>query len=439
MREPLILSVKGVDLAFGLDWIPLVGADPVRLARERIRQHGATHSVMSGAAGAAVGLAWLGGDRRRRRPPCSGAQVFALLHPGGTVATVLDLGAHGWCALAAHEGAILARADKVYVDRVLAEGALEDIRQAYPSVCVLGSSDAAIDGPSLESLASATNEAVAERARLHRAPRAWWRHPVLWAVLSLGLIALGPRLATVYSEAAVHAAGVPDPDLAWSQAQAAALRSHRLHGETGTRGVLGVFYALPVSLAGWRLVQASCTRQSAQWACKAEYARVEIAADNQGLLRAAQPDWQLDFPTMDRAWANWSSSLESAALDQHTLPSPADHDKYWLSALQAIQSVFSRVRVEPSRTLVVQAPLGGDQQPLARPAYLRRYSTRSVQIAGPLRSANLLIPLTTHIAWTKAVLSVDKKSTQGQSQNPLNVTLDGVLYEMEDPKDARAG
>lgn len=438
MRKPLVLSIKGVGLVFGLDWLPLVGTDPVRLVRDLVRRHGATHSVMSGAASAAVGLARLERGRARGGPLYSGAQVFGQLHPRGTVAAVLDLGVHGWCALAACEGAILARSDKVYAERALAEGALEDIRQAYPKIRVLSDAGDAGGALRLELLADATAEAVAERARLRRAPRAWWRRPPLWGMLALGFVLSGPRLAALYSQASDRALSASDIELAWSQAQAAAVRAHRLHGEAGTRALLGVFYALPVDLAGWRLAQASCSQQTARWVCKAEYLRVGAAADNQGLLRAARSDWQLDFPTMDRAWASWSSSLDSQALDQHALPSPADHDKYWVSALQAIQGALTRVRIERSQMLVVTAPLGVDRQPVPRPVHLRRYSTRSVQIAGPLRSANLLIPLAAHIAWSKAVLLIDKKSAQGRSLNPINLTLDGVLYEMDDPQVPRA-
>lgn len=432
MRAPLILNVKSVELVFGLDWLPLVGADPVRLARERVRRHGATHSVMSGAAGEAVGLAWLKRGRRDRGLLCSGAQVFALLHPRGTVATILDLGAHGWCVLAAHEGAILARSDKVYTDRVLAEGTLDDIRQAYPSIRMLDGMDIEGHGSSLESLADAAIDAVDARLRL--APRAWWRRPLLWAVLALGLAVLGPRFVAQYSETPESAAGMPDLSLAWSQAQAAAVRSHRLHGEAGTRALLASFYALPVSLAGWRLVQVDCARQATQWICRAEYARMASTADNQGLLHAARSDWRLEFPTMDRAWAHWSSNLASVALDQHALPGPVDHDKYWISALQAVRGAFSSVRVEPSRALVIQAPLGRDRQALPRPAHLRRYSTRSVQFVGPLRAANLLVPLAAHIAWTKAVLSIVDTTKRGLAPSPINLTLNGVLYEMEDPE-----
>lgn len=434
MREPLILSVKGAELVFGLDWLPLVGADPVRLARERVRRQGATHSVMSGSAGAAVGLAWLKTGRGRHGSLCSGAQVFALLHPRGTVATILNLGVHGWCALAAHEGAILARSDKVYTDRALAEGTLEDIRQAYPSICVL---DTMARGSCLESLAEAAVDPIAEHARLRLAPRTWWRRPLLWVVLALGAAVLGPRLMVMYSAAADTALEAPDLDLAWSQAQAAVVRSHRLHGEAGTRAVLEGFYTLPVRLAGWRLVQADCAKHAVQWVCKAEYTRVATTADNQGLLRAARPDWRLEFPTMDRAWAHWSSGLASLALDSHALPGPADHDKYWISALQAIRSAFTSVRVESSRALMVQAPLGADRQALPRPEHLRRYSTRNVHFIGPLRAANLLIPLAAHIAWTRAVLSVADPSARGQVSSPINLTLDGVLYEMEDPKSPR--
>lgn len=437
MHKPLVLSVKGVGLAFGLDWLPLVAADPARLARALVRRHGATHSVLSGAAGAAVGLAWLERGRKHAAPLCSGAQVFAQLHPRGTIAAVIDLDAHGWCILAVHEGAVLARSDKAYPDRALADAALEDIRQAYPAIHLLDTA-AGERGMTLQSLADAAAQGMAQGAQLRRASLAWWRRPAFWTVLALGLALLGPRFVAVYSDATAHAMSAPDLELAWSQAQAAALRGHRLHGEDGTRALLGVFYVLPTSLAGWRLAQASCVLQAGRWLCKAEFVRTGAGADNLGLLRAARSDWRIDFPTMDRAWAHWSASLESVALDAQALPRPVDHDRDWMSALQAIQGAFSGVRIEPSRALAVSAPLGPDREPVARPALLRRYSLRGLQFVGPLRSANLLIPLAGHVAWNKAVLSIAEKSARGRGASFLNLTLDGVLYEMEDPAVPRA-
>jgi hypothetical protein len=372
------------------------------------------------------------------------------MHPRGTVAALLDLGTQGCCALAAHEGAVLARADKVYADPELARRALEDIRQAYPSVRMLSDVRNGLDDPdaleawdgreslSLDSLAQAAGEPILAGVRLRPVPRAWWRKPVLWAALVLGLAVSGPRLFAQYERSGMKTPAGVDAHAAWSHAQSAALENHRLHGEAGTRALLGVFYALPVNLAGWRLGRARCAAEVERWVCEAEYLRVRRGADNRGLLRTAPSDWRFDFPTTDRAAARWFSSMMSVPLDQALVPAPADQDRNWMSVLQAIQPAFSTVRVEPSRTLSVTEPLGSNRQPLPRPAELPRYGMRGVHVDGPLRAANLLVSLSAHMAWSKAELSIADHPAVGGARSPINLSLDGALYEMEVPTDPLA-
>src|SRR5690606_15376883 len=84
MRETRMVTVGPAVLAFGLDWLPLLDEHPDRLARQLARHHRATHAVLSGSDQAAVGLAWLRGQRRSPLP-YSGAKIFALLNPRGTV------------------------------------------------------------------------------------------------------------------------------------------------------------------------------------------------------------------------------------------------------------------------------------------------------------------------------------------------------------------
>lgn len=430
MDKPLIVDVQGAQIAFGLDWLPLVGAHPALIARKLARRHAATHHVFSGRNAAAVGLARFPSGGARRGRLWSGAQVFAQMYATGTVAAVMDLDGQGWCVLGVHEGAVLARADKIHGQFDHACRALDTLKQAYPKLRRLGAGDDAGPAPSLAQLASA----VSDIARLDRVRHHWLRRAVLWGGLMLGAVLLGPRLVALHAGGLNPEAVARSPQQAWAEAQDAALRSRHLPGEAGARALLNTLYELPVTVDGWSLRQARCNAQGAGAACQADYIRVLPRADNRGLLQGARPEWRVHFLSVDQARIDWSLGLDTVLASQIKLPDAAHQEADWVSALQAIRPAFDRVQVDPPRPLPVATPRGADGQPLARPPGLPRHATRTLRIAGPLRAANLLVPLSAHVSWNRAVLSVAGPQAGHAGSSPLNLTLDGVLYEIEDSR-----
>ncbi len=423
MRATRIVRAGPVSLAFGMDWLPLVGERPDRLARRMARRHGASHAVLSGSDRAAVGLAWLAG-RRDPAAPYSGAQIFALLNPRGTVAAILDMGDGSVCVLASHEGVVLSRSDRIYHDRALARAVIDELRLAYPRLREQPASEPA-GGLRLDELA----RHAGDEARLWRMPWRGWRR--------VGLAGLAACLAApfVWQAAAGTREGPRriDPREAWAQAQRQLLDQHRVHGPAGTRALLAALYRQPAAIAGWRLRLLSCRlADDGDWRCLGEYERADRRADNRGLLRRAPPDWRLDFPSLDLARASWTLAMPAQAPD-HARPPPIEGQaRDWASRAQAILPAFSAFRLDARRPLEPAAPRDGEGAALPRPPDLRRYALRELRIDGPLRSAVLLIPISRHIGWRKAALTIDRRPASGISASPINLHLEGALYETQD-------
>lgn len=423
MRETRMVTVGPAVLAFGLDWLPLLDEHPDRLARQLARHHRATHAVLSGSDQAAVGLAWLRGQRRSPLP-YSGAKIFALLNPRGTVATILDMGDGSLCVLATHEGVVLSRSDRIYPDATLAQAVIDELRLAYPR----------LRGPAIAGQAAMGLEDLArhasEEARLQRTPWQGWVRPGV-----MGLLGCATALTAWLSLGdARNETPHVDARQAWMQAQRRLLDQHRVHGAVGTRTLLAALYRQPATIAGWHLRQLSCRQaDDGSWRCLGEYERVAPQADNRGLLHHAPREWKLEFTSLGVARAAWALSMPAQAPDQSRPPSVDAQDRDWASQTQAVLPAFTAFRLDARRPLEPPAPRDAEGQALPRPADMRRYAMRELRIDGPLRSAVLLIPISRHIGWRKAALTLSHRSGAGLSDSAINLHLEGVLYETQDP------
>src|SRR5690606_1714572 len=103
----------------------------------------------------------------------------------------------------------------------------------------------------------------------------------------------------------------------------------------------------------------------------------------------------------------------------------------WASRAQGILPAFSAFRLDASRALEPTPPRDADGVELPRPPDMRRYALRELRVDGPLRSAVLLIPISQHIGWRKAALSIGRRPAAGLSDSPINLHLEGVLYETQ--------
>lgn len=417
-RAARLVWVGRVPLAFGLDWIPLLG-DP-DAARARARGLGASHRVLSGDPPAALGLA-------RGLPTglvCwSAADLLARRHPRGTVACLLPYESGGWHVLAVHEGVALSRADRSYPDEALARAAVDALRQAHPALELL----AEPSGPDAISLLQALAVQAAGCPPLEPVRRRGMRLFILAAIAGLGVAGWlhwgggSDAIATVEPDARAH----------WDAALERVLAHRPLHGEAGTQALLDALYRQPAQLGGWALHALRCRPQpdGAHWHCMSEYRRHERLADNRALLQDAPAGWQLDFPSLDIARAAWTLSLPGRQADPRHLPRAGLLARDWASSLQAVLPAFASLRLDTARPLAVPAPHDAQGRELPRPEDFPSLFVRTLRVEGPLRSGPLLVPLAESVSWHQASLSLAPSARPGVRASRLTLLLEGTVYE----------
>ncbi|WP_368647233.1 hypothetical protein [Castellaniella ginsengisoli] len=417
-RSARIVWVGRVPLAFGLDWVPLLGAsEAVQL---RTRRRGVSHRVVSGDPPAALGLA---GGLRAGQACWSAADLLARRHPRGTVACVLPLDADTWHVLAAHEGVALARADRSYPDPDLAREAVEALRRAHPKLELLAATDESGPADLLQALA---RQAPGQRP-LEPVRRRGARLALLVLVAGLGMAGWlhgngGPDAA---------AASRPDARASWLSALDRVLDQRPLHGEAGTRALLDALYRQPARLGGWSLREVRCQPQpdGGPWRCVGEYRRYGPQADNRALLQAAPAGWRLDFPSLDSARAAWSLPLPGQRPEPHALPQAGLLARDWASALQAVLPAFAVLRLDAAQPLTVPAPRDAQGLELPLPEDFPALSVRVLRVEGPLRSGALLAPLAGAVSWRKAALTLAPGVRPDVRASRLILHLEGTVYE----------
>lgn len=424
MRSSTLIQVGLVSLAFGMDWLPLLGDRPEHEAARLMRRQRASHAVLSGLAPSAVGLAWLG-PVRNGTPCFSGAQIFAGLYPKGTVAIILDLADGRVCVLASHEGVVLSRSDRIYHDIALARAVIDELRLAYPRltepVCLEGHDEPV--SPRL--LAShAGNHAL-----LRRVPTSRRRVLVLGGLTALsGAFWAWPHVADTQGRPER-----PDALEAWGQAQRQLFAQHPVHGLVGTQTLFGAMARQPVTIAGWQLrILSFRVIEQGQCRALAEYERTDPRADNKGLLQGAPSNWQFDFPSLTLARAGWTLALPAQTLDQAQPPVTGQQTRDWVSQVQAILPAFSAVRVDARRSLSPVPPRDADGQELVRPADIRLYAVRDLRFDGPLRAGLLVMSISRHIGWRRASLSIEHPAGRSGQAGLMKLQLEGGLYETQE-------
>lgn len=423
-----LLRRDGIALVFCMEWFPLLGGHAERQARSFARRHRATHRVICLGAASAVGLLRARLPRSGKQRYCSAAAAFAVLHPAGTVAAVLQLPDERYWLIAVHEGAVMTRTDQVHAEPSQVHDAIRLLREAHPGL-VLHDESREPSG-----LLDALFEVARDRAELTQAPRfAGVAVPTLMALLA----GIGGAALAIVGGLFPHERGngimPPGNDLAaWQTAVMASAQHHKVHGVAGLQALLDTLYALPVGLAGWRLVEAECRPQASQWQCHARYRRQE-GADNRGLIASAQADWVLSFDPMDGALASWSVPMPALSLAALALRRSRENETQLLSSLQSMLPAFSEFRLEAPQALPLRVPLDTQQRPIARPPGIAGYQRRMLRMQAPLRSLSLLLPETIHMSWDRVLLqvsaAVDRPSLRSSS---LRVSLSGMLYEIDD-------
>src|SRR5690606_37592453 len=197
MTEALVLQVGKVSLVLGLEWFALLDEGGGRAARRLARRHRATHMIATGHAAGAVGVVALPQYRgrnhtrapRNARPAPSdsilhsAAMLFARQFPAGTVAALIEVSPGLLWLIAVHEGVVVARTDRLYVDAAAALGAMAELKLAYPHLVTPGEGAT----PAVPGLDAPTQHTGAHSQLL---PLSDWRRLSFGTQLGLGLMVI---------------------------------------------------------------------------------------------------------------------------------------------------------------------------------------------------------------------------------------------------------
>lgn len=435
VSEALTMDLQdGALLVFGMRWFPLVGSRPQALARRRAREARATHYVQGGTRAAAVGCTCLHG---RPRPCHSAAQAFAQSHPQGTAAGMLMMDEGRAWLVATQDGAVMARTDRIYVDREQALAALAELEQFYPGM----------------TMAMRTLDLADLTGNLGLGTTLWRLSP--W----LGLAPTGTRGVVVLLAAALSAgaawqawrhwgrpapaaARATDPLQAWRTALARQAAALPLHDGSCLRQVFISLRQLPVLTQGWGLDSARCAAQTREWVCQASYRRASPVASNARFAAAPPAREQAGFegPRFDgleQARVSWRVAAAAGtgarpdSMSADALDSRQASDIRVGSALQRLLPAFGRISLGAAAALPLAAPLDESGRPLARPPGLPALYSRPLLMHGPLRSYALLQAPPTGTAWREVMLTLTPGRRAEATGSVLMAQLQGVIYERD--------
>jgi hypothetical protein len=420
----------GAILAFGLHWSAIVGSRVDFLARKKAREARATHYVHGGTGAAAVGCARLhgrgtAGPDVRRKACYAAAQVFAGMHAQGAAAGLLRIDQDRTWLVAARDGAVMARTDRIYPSEAAAQAALAELDLLHPGVA----QDAR--RLSIHDLAGALDPAAAlwrMGSPLRRVPL-----PVQGAVLLVALALLAPPMWRAWhrSAAARPPSNAVDTDQAWQDALAHAAASVHIHDALQLGRLFEALRGLPMAVQGWMLESARCQPEDAAWTCSARYARVGADATNQTLSQALPRSVRPVFSSLDEAHIVWRVPGHRQALQPTALPRASQTDLVFGSALQTIRPAFARIALGPTAALPVPPPRDERGTPLPAPSDLPQLQRRNVVLEGPLRSFALFAHPPATASWTEVSLVLHAQRRPDISHSPLTAQLQGFIYERE--------
>ncbi|GAB1578535.1 hypothetical protein [Bordetella petrii] len=425
--NPVLLidsPVPGQAFAFGVSWFALVGSHPQSMARARARRQRATHYVVGGQGAVAGGCARLAAGLRRR-PVHAAAQAFAAQHPDGTAACIAQLPDGRWWLVAAQDGAVLARTDRLYDDVDAAAEALRTLNAQHPSLrqCDGAAALAAV-------LAEADSAALMSPVRSR-----WALLPLPVRAFAVGLAAalVVPPAWQAWSKPPRQPVAVPamSAEAAWALAAEQFRRSRPVHSLGELSRVLASLHRLPLGVQGWLLREAHCQPGSQAWACRATYARQGVQAANDDFARAVPAGWGVHFRPLDTAEVSWTVVGDGATLATAVPPGAVRVERDLASVLQRARPAFNRLTLGPAVAVDIPPPRDPHGYPLAAPPMQPATRQRLLALEGPLRSLALLADQPLVVAWSSLALRLAAGRSPGLAVSALTAELQGVLYEQD--------
>jgi hypothetical protein len=327
--------------------------------------------------------------------------------------------------VAAKDGAVMARTDRIYPSMALATAALNELDAMHPGLA-----------NSAHHLVLDDFIAVlAPDAAMRRVGLSLGRFPLpVRAIVGLIFLALiCPQLWRVWCGEGVERAADPQIDAAraWRDAVVAATVNTIIQEPIQLGQVFSSLKALPMAIRGWSLQSARCHAQSQDWHCRASYIRGALMATNAGLAASVPASVRVIFNNLEQADIAWQVSSTAHFLDVARLNSAADTDHDFASLLQRLRPVFSSVVLGVATDLAVLAPRDRQGQVLPPPPDLPHLQQRTINLEGPLRSFSLFTQFPAFISWREVTLAVHADRNVTVVASPLMAQLQGVLYERD--------
>jgi len=417
-------------LVFGLDWMPLVGGDPIKLGRQRARSLRATHCLITGGLAAVVGCGVVPKDTldssharsERNRPLHAAAAIFALTHQEGVIAAVSFVPAKGYWLVAANSGLVLAQTDRWFDSSDQAEAALLLLKERFPNLQVLRY--ALLDESNQPEW---LKQNLSVLTRLQKLPSRGW---LTFTIAVLGIVAAGFCWLWSLDDAVDMESSQPESaNVLWQRVLERFAHAHPVHHPEQLFRVVRAWHQAPVSPGGWKLKQIVCEPSNMDWHCTAQYQRMQRLAQSQQLDAAKPEGWTVDFSDLDHGMMRWKVLGEASIFE---MTSPAVSLKDWLSYLQSVTPVFESIQIGTGTQITFPAPINQQGVVLQKPSYIKPLKRRMISIKGPLRSISVLRGLTVPVRWRSLQLELGAAVGQGISRSALTISLIGDVFELSE-------
>ena len=430
-RGTYVMSLSDREyLVFGLDWMPLVGGDPITLGRQRARSLRATHYLIKGGMTAVVGCGIVHKadvsdssnlPERTRSLHAAGA-IFALAHQEGVIAAICFVPDRGYWFVAANGGLVLAHTDRWFDSIDEADAALLVLKERFPNLKVLRY---ALLDASLQPEWMRAN--LCGQTRLQKLPL---RKHLSLSLIGFGLFAMGLLWLEFPKETAdVRVQPQENDRVLWQRVLDRFATAHPIHPPEQLFKVIHAWHQAPISPGGWKLQQIVCEPSNMDWHCAARYQRKQRLAMSR-LLDAAKPEgWTVDFPDLDHGVMHWKVLHAASAFE---LASPSVSLKDWLSYLQSVSPVFESIQIGSGTQITLPAPVNSLGMVAEKPAFIKPMKRRMISIKGPLRSVSVLQGLLAPVRWRSLKLELGAVVGQGIRRSALTVSLTGDVFELSE-------
>lgn len=415
-----------LNIVFGLDWSPLVGGVPAKLARSRARALRATYYLVIGSLATVVGCgiihkrAMIGRDQRDRSIPLhSAAAIFALAHHEGVVAFVSFMQGKGFWLVAANSGLVLAQTDCWYASPEELENALSVLVERFPNIKLLRSAELTKDD-----LPDWLLRDINFHSRLQKVTctRHLSMRAACWTLIIGGVCwAMGNGKSE-----STHQLPELNSNVSWQQVYDAFALLHPVHQPEQLFSVIHAWNQAPLNPGGWKLKQIVCEPARMDWHCAARYQRVKRLALSEHLDAAKPVGWVSEFTDLEHGILRWHVIGAASAFMPVSTSMPL---KKWMSYLQSVAPLFDSIQIGAGARISMAAPIGREGQPLERPAQFKELTRRHIAIKGPLRSMSALKGLVVPVRWRGLQLELDAPVGEGISRSALTVSLTGEVFE----------